>query len=614
MLFTGCVDTTVYQPRPRDDLSAKAAELAEQGRHLEAAEVYRRSAENSPVNLRVSRLVQAAEQYLLGNRPALAEQVVAGVEGDNPSLATQLGIIRASSRLQQDDVTTSLSILDSLPSPLPNALLPQVLELRGRAQFANNQPIAGISALMERETWLTRTDLVLDNHRLIWNGMRDTSVEITEPYEGDGELAGWLELLPLAQRSSSNPFGLSEELSQWRLERPDHPAAGYLIDELMDALRELTDYPGHVAVLLPLSGRQATAAAAIRDGMIAAHLSAGNENRPRLRIYDTDGIGAQQTYYMALQNGADFVVGPLLKRDVESIANVAGTVPTLALNYLEEEFRFVPGLYQFALSPEDEAREVARRAIQQGQTHAVALVANNEWGIRLLTSFQQELEALGGTLLEFRAYDPQGRDFTAPITGILRIADSNQRQRRLAANLAQPVEFRPRRRQDADFIFLAAERRQGRSLIPQLRFHYAADLPTYATSDIFQPGARGNNSDLNGVVFPDVPWLLSNDPSTRRLKESVSGFWPRRGERLARLYAMGYDAYRLIPLLRQGGNEGRLAIPGLSGFLTVDGIGRIHRELPWAQMRRGRPETIIDDSPVEEILEITDEGAISGLP
>src|SRR3970040_838775 len=98
-----------------------------------------------------------------------------------------------------------------------------------------------------------------------------------------------------------------------------------------------------------------------------------------------------------------------------------------------------------------------------------------------------EFEALGGELLQFSGYDPNLQDFSAPITALLNIARSNQRYRRLAANLGTPIQFEPRRRQDVDLIFLAADSGTGRRLGPQLRVHFAGDIPTYATSAIFEP-------------------------------------------------------------------------------------------------------------------------------
>ncbi|NIW24215.1 MAG: penicillin-binding protein activator, partial [Gammaproteobacteria bacterium] len=99
-----------------------------------------------------------------------------------------------------------------------------------------------------------------------------------------------------------------------------------------------------------------------------------------------------------------------------------------------------------------------------------------------------------------------------------------------------PIEFEPRRRQDVDMIFFAADPGAARLLAPQFRFHFAGDLPTYATSEIYEAAARGSDPDLNGVIFADIPWLLTPDANTDALRSSLLRYWPQRTTRWLRLY------------------------------------------------------------------------------
>jgi outer membrane PBP1 activator LpoA protein len=207
----------------------------------------------------------------------------------------------------------------------------------------------------------------------------------------------------------------------------------------------------------------------------------------------------------------------------------------------------------------------------------------------LLNAFRSEFETLGGQLLDFSGYDPALQDFSQPITTLLNITRSNQRYRRLAANLGVPVQFEPRRRQDVDMIFLAADARAGRLLAPQLRFHFAGDIPTYATSDIFDIGGNVRNNDLNGVIFTDAPSVVAPDQTAADVQRDLQSYWPQRASQ-ARLYAMGFDAYRLAASLYTDGSQ--WPVRGLSGDLQLDGQGRVHRSLPLAQFQNGRPVAI----------------------
>jgi outer membrane PBP1 activator LpoA protein len=58
------------------------------------------------------------------------------------------------------------------------------------------------------------------------------------------------------------------------------------------------------------------------------------------------------------------------------------------------------------------------------------------------------------------------------------------------------------------------------------------------------------------------------------------------------LYAFGFDAYRLIPLLKAGEFGRAHAIPGMTGLLSIDEQGRVHRQLDWARITDGRPAPI----------------------
>src|SRR5690606_35595830 len=155
----------------------------------------------------------------------------------------------------------------------------------------------------------------------------------------------------------------------------------------------------------------------------------------QVRVYDA-ASGAAAAYERAIEDGADFVVGPLLRSNVEEVVGQALVpVPLLTLNYLPDDMEGPPGVYQFALSPEDEAASAARRAISDGYSRAVALTPNNDWGRRVLSSFATTFENEGGLLLEYRTYPPREQDFSIEIEGLLEITDSVARYQRLRANI-----------------------------------------------------------------------------------------------------------------------------------------------------------------------------------
>jgi len=153
------------------------------------------------------------------------------------------------------------------------------------------------------------------------------------------------------------------------------------------------------------------------------------------------------------------------------------------------------------------------------------------------------------------------------------------------------LEFEPRRRSDVEFVFVAALPVQGRSLKPALKFHLSGeDLPVYATSEIYEPDAA-SNTDLDGVIFPDMPSIISPDEVSSELRASLLKYWPTRARGRARLYAFGFDAYRLVPMLRTASRSAS-AIDGMTGRLTVDNTGKVQRTLEWARVVNGQPQPV----------------------
>jgi outer membrane PBP1 activator LpoA protein len=113
----------------------------------------------------------------------------------------------------------------------------------------------------------------------------------------------------------------------------------------------------------------------------------------------------------------------------------------------------------------------------------------------------------------------------------------------------------------------------------------------YGTSDSFEPNPTAN-SDLEGLLFPDMPWMISNDPVTAQIRDGVRAAWPARTARRDRLYAFGFDAYRLVPSLRSGNPAASSDIAGVSGKLHLDQQNKIRRDLEWAQIKSGVPNVL----------------------
>jgi outer membrane PBP1 activator LpoA protein len=72
----------------------------------------------------------------------------------------------------------------------------------------------------------------------------------------------------------------------------------------------------------------------------------------------------------------------------------------------------------------------------------------------------------------------------------------------------------------------------------------------------------------------------------------VRSAWPTRTTRLDRLYAFGFDAYRLVPELRANALSESNTFAGVTGRLRLDQHNKIRRDLDWAQIRNGAPTEV----------------------
>jgi outer membrane PBP1 activator LpoA protein len=287
------------------------------------------------------------------------------------------------------------------------------------------------------------------------------------------------------------------------------------------------------------------------------------------------------------------VIGPLEKPLVKQLSTRPQLpITTLALNYSEGD-QGPAQLFQFGLAAEDEAREVSRRARADGLHRAAIMVPKGEWGDRVLKAFSQDWQANGGTIVATERVD-QPVQLAQQIADMFQLRQSEGRAKSLQSTVGSQVAAQPSRRQDIEFIFLAATPQQAQQIKPTLNFQYAGDVPVYATSHVFSASGDINQyNDMNGIRFCETPWLLdANDP----LRRQVTAQWPQAAGSLGRLYAMGVDAYRLAPRLGQLKSLPDSRIDGESGSLGMSQSQRVVRQLPWAEFANGQVQRLPDTS------------------
>jgi uncharacterized protein len=576
LLGAGCSLLKPEQPSASDQ--QRAQRLAAEGKHAEAARLYgelaaRTAAEHDNYEL------LCAEQWVLAGQPQAAEQAFAQV---SPSARTALpasrALVAAEIALAEKDGARAIRELDTIAVPTETSLAQNYWWLRGKAAFLTGHPVEGTRALVERERYLSDPAIVRASRDELFALIREAAergLPLKAPPNTDPVVAGWLALGPVAVEMARNPMHAAAALQNWKRSYPQHPANDSVLALAQNQIAAATEFPDQIALLLPLSGRAESVGVAVRDGFIAAYLQQEPATRPRLRIYDVAAETVAGAYRHAIDEGASFIVGPLTKEDVAAVVPVNGTrTPELALNFLADSVSAGRDFYQFALLPEDEARIVARRLIADNKLHGVTIIAEGELGNRVQKAFVDELALHGGTVLDGGRFDASRSDFSDIIKQILRVHTVK----------GEPATHRT----DVDFVFVEGGAGAVRQIVPQLKFNYAGDIPVYSTSDGFEPD-QSANADLDGMTFPDMPWMVSADPATGQIRDSVRAAWPTRTARLGRLYAFGFDAYRLVPALKSKTISATGSIAGVTGKLYLDNGNRVRRDLLWVQIKNGAP-------------------------
>lgn len=322
--------------------------------------------------------------------------------------------------------------------------------------------------------------------------------------------------------------------------------------------------PLKVGVLLPLSGSQAAAAQAVRDGYLAGYYGE-TRRRPALKFYDT-AAGAKPALARAATDGNDFVVGPLMREEADALfAAGEPPVPMLALN---RGNRTPPaGSAAFSLSPEDEGISLAQHLIDDRHSKRVLLIAGSEDTQRRTADAASKQLASRGVKVVAR----------------LGMSDQMTDALRQLAQTDAP-----------DAVLLVLKGPQARSVAPQLAAAGLGGVVRIASSQIVSgTGKAADDMALDGIAFPTEPWLIQRVDGLPSQASAAMRVDTAKGP-AARLFAFGLDAWRLTAFLEHLALQPNADIPGATGRLSLDGFGNVLRRPGWSRFAGGEPVPLAD--------------------
>lgn len=340
----------------------------------------------------------------------------------------------------------------------------------------------------------------------------------------------------------------------WRFDAGDRPPA------LADGYRP----PVAMAVLLPLSGHLSRAAVPVRDGLLAAYY-AESRRRPELTFYDTAGTagGALAAYREAVAAGADFVLGPLGRDEVDALFSSGGLpVPVLALNHGTAPTP--PGNASFSLAPEDDGIAAVDYLLARNARRVLVLSGPDDSLRRAAAAFAAQLRERGGEVAAELTVYTADTDLSAALAGL--------------ATAPAPV----------DAVFMALAPKRVRAVLPQLEAAGLGGKTKVATSQLASaaPGEASRldytaEHALDGIAFPTEAWSVRSVAGLPSA-ENAAGMLPSARGPAARLFAFGHDAWLLTAYLERLATDPGARVPGATGHLGVGARGNVVRTPAWS--------------------------------
>ncbi|TEW54891.1 LppC family lipoprotein [Psychromonas sp. RZ22] len=464
---------------------------------------------------------------------------------------------------------------------------------------------------------------------------------------------GWYSLAALYQRDRLRTNRLLRALEIWEETYPTHPVLEFMPTPLRNIPEASPYQPAKVAVLLPLSGRFQKPAQALQYGISHAFYNqvalkqqlkieeaklkehneqlaiangsnkgktgsqgsgdiAINENvdtelaPPSLLFFDTQKMTMQEIADQMYAQNIDFILGPLLKPNLEAFLPLVEDIPVLALNAFptselaNEDNKQGSSLhYAFPLSPENEAEQAADIIFQNQHKKPLILAPKSDFGRRVAKAFEDRWQVLNQEQQEksdetIESYPAETHLFSAKsqfakfTADAMQTDESQQRINQMKAIVSSSLETEVRSRRDVDAIYIVGRRSELILLKPFLAVTispFAKSIPLYASSRSHDADlTQTQNKELTGLTFSDIAFLM-NDKG--QINQQIQAIWPKQRFRTLRLFALGYDSYNLIEQLKQLQMIDGYHYQGLVGELTLDKSNSLNSKLDWAQYKEG---------------------------
>jgi len=464
--------------------------------------------------------------------------------------------------------------------------------LTAQVSSYNNQHIDTVKTVFRVKTLyperLTPADMLLLNE-LIWQHIVQIPESSLNAFVSDfgSEAASWVQLAKIVQHHIGTPEQFPVELQRWYTNYASFNDVAYLPERIKTLLSVQPYAPRKLALLLPLTGSIAKQAQTIRNGFLA---NTDFNDTLEIIIINTETETLTSIEKQIIEQNVEFIVGPLKKDKIVEFQKspVLADIPTLYLNSIELEQYDNSSQFYFSLAPEDEIDQAVEYFISKRIENPALIYADNSLGRRLAEQFEQQWLFHTDKHIETIAFKNKLKLGVA-VKNLLDVNYSEKRVKEMERMFGSHLQAENRSRNDIDAIYVIANSQQTRLIKPFFDTNVSVfnkRLPIYASSRSYLIGeTRSQKRDLNDLTFTEMPWLVKDtNPQATAIYEQVS----ENHTQLKKLFAFGYDAKHLIPLLSQLEVLSGLEVSGLTGKLRLDEKNTIKRYLDWSRYQQGK--------------------------
>jgi ABC-type branched-subunit amino acid transport system substrate-binding protein len=322
----------------------------------------------------------------------------------------------------------------------------------------------------------------------------------------------------------------------------------------------------NVALLLPLSGPNATLGRALQDAAQMAVFDNADRNF-HLIPRDTGGTpdGAARAAQEAIAQGARLIIGPLLATEAQAVAPIAAGAGVNVITLSNDRSVAGANVFVIGLTPNQQMSRLIVFARSRGLSRFAALLPNNAFGSAVEESVRANAAQAGGELVRVARYDASGDPSPAIQTLTGQPAPTPGR-----GGAPQP------RAAQVDFDALVMPDQAGRllTIAPLVQF-YGVDP---ARVRILGSAFMGWDSRVQREPALVGAWYAAPPPEARadfdrRYREAYNRDAPP-------LATLAYDATAVAAVLAKthDGDFSAAAIDAPQGFAGMDGVFRFRSD------------------------------------